>query len=211
MSWWVCAPMGARASAPRASQSRTGAQETSGLRRRGFFPRPRSQPLGTGGFWQRLTRCQHSTRCYFRKALALLILPAVTAAGLTRFLPLCLLLITLPRRSLREGLPHCPASRPEPIHLAGRPAAAPGWAQGSSPHPTAPDTQGHPHQCDRLLSPHIPLLMNPCLVPSGHLLPDGHSQDRPRGRGAKSCCARCGAAAAGAQRQGYRGGSPPRG
>ncbi|XP_074957200.1 transport and Golgi organization protein 6 homolog isoform X2 [Phalacrocorax aristotelis] len=39
----------------------------------------------------------------------------------------------------------------------------------------------------------------------GHLLLDGHRQDRPRRRGAKSCRACGGAAAAGAQREGHRG------
>lgn len=98
---------------------------------------------------QRLMRCQCTTRSYFGNTLALLILPAVTARGLIRFLRLCLLFIKLSKASAchseRQG---CSAPRKKPVTrhwvLAGECAAAAGWAQGSHPHPPAPGHRGTP-------------------------------------------------------------------
>lgn len=70
---------------------------------------------------QRLMRCQCTTRSYFGNTLALLILPAVTAGRLIRFLRLCLLFIKLSKASACRAAPargraaQCPAPHKKPI------------------------------------------------------------------------------------------------
>lgn len=85
-SWWVCAPMVARASASRASQSRREVRKHQGCNAQASSPVPTHSRSASVGYWQRLMRCQCTTRSYFGNTLALLILLAVTAGSLIRFL-----------------------------------------------------------------------------------------------------------------------------
>lgn len=85
-SWWVCAPMVVRASASGASQSRREVRKHQGCSTQASSPVPARSRSALVGYQQRLMRCQCTTRSYFGNMLALLILLAVTAGGLIRFL-----------------------------------------------------------------------------------------------------------------------------
>jgi len=127
------------------------------MQRLGFLPGCRS------AFRRRLTRRQCSTRSYFGNALALLVLPAVTAGGLIRFLHLSMLFGELSKASTCRSVPArgraawCLTPRKKQSTLP-KLGARQGNAQlrGSHPHPPASG-----HQGTSLLGPPVPLLMTP--------------------------------------------------